>query len=103
MTKTKQRNIRYMTLPDLEQYFETLGEKKFRAKQVYEWIWQKQAQSFDAMTNLSKELRIKLSENFSFPALKVDATQYSADGTVKSRFRTTEGHLVEGVLIPTES
>jgi len=97
------KNIRTLGLNELQHYFETLGEKKFRAKQVYEWIWQKQAQSFDAMTNLSKELRVKLSENFSFPALKVDATQYSADGTVKSRFRTTEGHLVEGVLIPTES
>jgi 23S rRNA (adenine2503-C2)-methyltransferase len=97
------KNIRTLGLEELQHYFETLGEKKFRAKQVYEWIWQKQAQSFEAMTNLSKELRVKLSENFSFPALKVDATQYSADGTVKSRFRTTEGHLVEGVLIPTES
>ena len=97
------KNIRTLGLDELQHYFETLGEKKFRAKQVYEWIWQKQAQSFEAMTNLSKELRTKLSENFSFPALKVDATQYSADGTVKSRFRTTEGHLVEGVLIPTES
>jgi 23S rRNA (adenine2503-C2)-methyltransferase len=100
---TALKNIRNLGLDELQHYFETLGEKKFRAKQVYEWIWQKQAQSFDAMTNLSKELRVKLAENFSFPALKVDATQYSADGTVKSRFRTTEGHLVEGVLIPTES
>src|SRR6476469_971756 len=97
------KNIRSLSLEELQQYFETLGEKKFRARQVYEWIWQKQAQSFESMTNLSKELRAKLASNFSFPALKVDATQYSADGTVKSRFRTTEGHLVEGVLIPTES
>jgi len=97
------KNIRSLSLEELQQYFETLGEKKFRARQVYEWIWQKQAQSFEAMTNLSKELRAMLATNFSFPALKVDATQYSADGTVKSRFRTTEGHLVEGVLIPTES
>jgi 23S rRNA (adenine2503-C2)-methyltransferase len=92
-----------MSLGDLEQYFETLGEKKFRAKQVYEWIWQKHAHSFEAMTNLSKELRAKLSEHFSLPALSVDATQYSSDGTIKSRFKTVDGHLVEGVLIPTES
>ncbi|TMI70026.1 MAG: 23S rRNA (adenine(2503)-C(2))-methyltransferase RlmN [Bacteroidetes bacterium] len=103
MTKTKQRNIRYMTLPDLEQYFEDLGEKKFRAKQVYEWIWQKKAMSFADMTNLSKELRQKLGEEFTLPALTIDATQYSADGTVKNRFKTWDGHLVEGVLIPTES
>lgn len=85
------------------QYFEDLGEKKFRAKQVHEWIWLKHAHSFDAMTNLSKDLRTKLSEHFSLPALSVDATQYSADGTVKSRFKTFDGHLVEGVLIPTEN
>lgn len=102
MIKTAHQNIRHLTLNELEQYFEETGEKKFRAKQVYEWIWQKQAPSFDAMTNLSKELRQKLSSKFSLPALTIDATQYSADGTVKSRFKTFDGHLAEGVLIPTE-
>lgn len=100
--KTATKNIRHLTLEELNGYFETLGEKKFRAKQVYEWLWLKQAQSFDAMTNLSKELRAKLADHFTLPALTVDATQYSADGTVKSRFRTHDGHLVEGVLIPAE-
>ena len=102
MIKTGQKNIRHLNLPELEQYFETLGEKKFRAKQVWEWLWQKGAQSFADMTNLSKELRHKLGEHFTLPALTIDATQYSADGTVKFRFRTHEGHLCEGVLIPTE-
>ncbi len=102
MLKTEQKNIRHLSLQELEQYFETLGEKKFRAKQVYEWLWQKHAHSFAEMTNLSKELRQTLGENFSLPALTVNATQYSADGTVKSSFKTHEGHLVEGVLIPTE-
>jgi len=101
MSKEK-NNIRYLTLSELEQYFENLGEKKFRARQVYEWLWQKHAHSFEAMTNLSKPLRQQLEENFSLPALAVDTTQYSADGTIKSRFRTHEGHLVEGVLIPTD-
>jgi len=102
MLKTEQKNIRHLTLPELEKYFETRGEKKFRAAQVYEWLWQKQVQSFDAMTNLGKELRNKLKEDFSLPALTVDATQYSSDGTIKSRFKTHEGYRVEGVLIPTE-
>ncbi|HEU4632446.1 MAG TPA: 23S rRNA (adenine(2503)-C(2))-methyltransferase RlmN, partial [Flavisolibacter sp.] len=97
------KNIRQLNLPDLENFFESLGEKKFRAKQVWEWLWQKHALSFADMTNLSKELRQKLGDNFALPALMVDATQYSADGTVKSRFKTHEGHLCEGVLIPTES
>lgn len=102
MLKTTVRNIRQLSLADIEQYFETLGEKKFRAKQVYEWLWQKQAQHFDAMTNLSKELRNKLKEDFTLPALTIDTIQSSSDGTVKTRFKTHEGYLVEGVLIPTE-
>ncbi|HJW17507.1 MAG TPA: 23S rRNA (adenine(2503)-C(2))-methyltransferase RlmN [Flavisolibacter sp.] len=97
------KNIRQLSLPDLENYFIAMGEKKFRAHQVWEWLWQKHAHSFADMTNLSKELRQKLGENFSLPALMVDASQYSADGTVKSRFKTHEGHLCEGVLIPTDS
>lgn len=96
------KNIRQLSLNDLEDFFATIGEKKFRTKQVWEWLWQKHAHSFADMTNLSKELRQKLGENFSLPALTIDATQYSADGTVKSRFKTHEGHLCEGVLIPTE-
>ncbi|TXT34489.1 MAG: 23S rRNA (adenine2503-C2)-methyltransferase, partial [Chitinophagaceae bacterium] len=58
--------------------------------------------SFEAMSNLSKELRTKLAADFSLPALKIDATQFSNDGTVKSRFKTFDGHLIEGVLIPTD-
>jgi 23S rRNA (adenine2503-C2)-methyltransferase len=97
------KNIRQLALADLEEYFATFGEKKFRAKQVYDWLWLKPVQSFDAMTNLSKELRLKLKEEFTLPGLTVDATQYSEDGTVKSRFKTHDGHLIEGVLIPTGS
>lgn len=103
MAKAVKQNIRTLTLPDIEAYFEEMGEKKFRAKQVYEWLWLKQAQEIDAMTNLSKEIRAKLKEDFTLPALTIDATQYSSDGTVKSRFKTHDGHLVEGVLIPTET
>ena len=95
-------NIRQLSFEELSLYFEQMGEKKFRAKQVYEWLWQKHAHTFDAMTNLSKELRAKLNEHFILPALQVESTQYSEDGTVKSRFKTTEGHFVEGVLIPTD-
>lgn len=95
-------NIRQLSYADLENFFIALGEKKFRSKQVWEWLWQKNARSFADMTNLSKELRQKLGENFTLPAMMVDATQYSADGTVKTRFKTHEGHLCEGVLIPSE-
>ena len=98
----KVKNIRHLSLAELEQYFEAMGDKKYRAKQVWEWIWTKQVQSIAGMTNLSKGLREKLGADFALPALTVDATQYSADGTIKSRFRTHDGHLVEGVLIPAD-
>jgi 23S rRNA (adenine2503-C2)-methyltransferase len=96
------RNIRHLSLGELETYFSELGQPRFRAKQVHEWLWQKKATGFGDMTNLSKDLRGLLSDTFSLPALTVDASQFSSDGTVKSRFRTADGHLVEGVLIPTE-
>lgn len=95
------KNIRHLSLAEIETFFAELGEKKFRAKQVYEWLWQKGALSFADMTNLSKDMRQLLGEQFTLPALTIDATQYSADGTIKSRFKTWDGHLVEGVLIPT--
>ena len=97
------QNIRHLSYADLENFLLSIGEKKFRAKQIWEWLWQKHAHSFADMTNLSKELRQKLGENFSLPSLAISNTQYSADGTVKSGFKTHEGHLCEGVLIPTES
>lgn len=95
------KNIRHLSLAEIETFFAELGEKKFRAKQVYEWLWQKGAMSFADMTNLSKDMRQLLGEQFTLPSLAIDATQYSADGTIKSRFKTWDGHLVEGVLIPT--
>jgi 23S rRNA (adenine2503-C2)-methyltransferase len=96
-------NIRTLSLPQLKEYFESIGDKKFRAIQTYEWLWKKNARSFDDMSNLSKELRVKLAEHFTLPAITTDATQISADGTIKSRFKTFDGHFIEGVLIPTEN
>lgn len=96
-------NIRHLSLEELTAVFAELGEKKFRTKQVWEWLWKKGAASFEEMTDLSKELRSKLSEKFSFPSLKLGATQHSSDGTVKFSFKTVEGFVCEGVLIPTEN
>lgn len=100
---TALKNIRTLSLPELKEYFESIGDKKFRAIQTYEWIWKQNARSFDEMTNLGKDLRQKLAENFSFPAIVNDTTQISCDGTLKSRFKTHDGHFMEGVLIPTEN
>ena len=98
-----QQNIRHLSLPELETYFTTIGQPMFRVKQVHEWLWQKHAHSFDDMTNLSKDLRTKLAAEFTLPALKIETVQNSEDGTIKSRFKTSDNHFVEGVLIPTEA
>ncbi|GAC1421619.1 MAG: 23S rRNA (adenine(2503)-C(2))-methyltransferase RlmN [Flavisolibacter sp.] len=103
MVRGEQKNIRHLSQAELMEYFEKIGEKPFRAKQLWEWLWIKGAKSFGDMTNLSRELRQKLGENFSFPSLIIEATQNSQDGTIKSRFITFEGHACEGVLIPTEN
>lgn len=99
MTETKQ-NIRLLTLDELKNYFVEIGEKSFRAKQVYEWLWKKSAMNFDEMTNLSKTTRIILKENFSLPAVKIRTSQCSADKTIKNAFELADGNIVEGVLIP---
>jgi len=100
MDKTRP-NIRHTQVSDIERFISDAGEPAYRVKQIQEWLWQKHAQSFDDMSNLSKALRQKLVENFSLPALSLDATQMSEDGTIKTRFRTFDDHMVEGVLIPT--
>jgi 23S rRNA (adenine2503-C2)-methyltransferase len=96
------QNIRHLNKAQVEEYFLSINEKKFRSQQVWEWLWQKHAMSFDDMSNLSKELRNKLAAEFTLPALIIDEMQTSADGTIKSRFKTFDGHSIEGVLIPTE-
>lgn len=78
-----------------------MGEKPFRAKQVYEWLWQKSALNFESMTNLSKDLRKALDEHFAIHGVVVHNQQRSSDRTIKSAFRLHDNHIVEGVLIPT--
>ena len=77
-----------------------MGEKKFRAKQIYEWLWKKSATSFDEMTNLSKALREQLNDKFEIRNISTDIVQHSNDGTIKSRFTLHDDHLIESVLIP---
>ena len=96
------QNIRQLSADELKVWFTERGLQPFRARQVWEWIWTKQAHSFGEMTNLSKDLRQELGNHFSLPALNIDETQHSNDGTIKTRFRTWDGHAVEGVLIPTD-
>lgn len=93
-------DIRQQSLQEIESIFTERGEPKFRAKQVWEWLWKKGAHSFDEMTNLSKPTRQFLDENFMINAITENKVQRSLDGTIKSRFRLHDGHMIESVLIP---
>lgn len=101
MTAKHKTDIRGLGLDALIERFTQMGEKGYRAKQVYEWLWQKSCVSFDEMSNISKELRKKLDENFVINNVKINNSQFSADKTIKNSFILHDSHLIEGVLIPT--
>ncbi|MDR6942848.1 23S rRNA (adenine(2503)-C(2))-methyltransferase RlmN [Mucilaginibacter pocheonensis] len=94
-------DIRSLSLEALQEHFIRMEEKSFRAKQVYEWLWRKSCFSFNEMSNISKELRTKLNENFVINNVKINSSQISADKTIKNSFILHDAHLIEGVLIPT--
>lgn len=95
------KDIRALSLDELKFHFITLGEKPFRAKQVYYWLWSKNLHSIQEMTNLSKDLRDKLDLEFFINPIAVDLLQKSSDGTIKNGVKLHDGLLVESVLIPT--
>ena len=93
-------DIRDLTLAELRAELEAMGEKPFRAAQVFEWLYKKKAASFDEFTNLAKPLRDKLSARFAIRGLEVADKRESTDGTTKFLFRLGDGEHVETVLIP---
>jgi 23S rRNA (adenine2503-C2)-methyltransferase len=96
----EKQDIRKMSVDQLKGWMAEHGEKAFRAKQIYEWIWKKSANSFAEMTNLSLSTRQLIDEHFVIHSMEVAKQQQSNDGTIKSAFRLFDGNLVEGVLIP---
>lgn len=99
---TTKKDIRKLSQAEIEEYFKEIGEKPFRAKQVYEWLWKKNAHQFDDMTNISKALREQLGGNFQIQPVEVDLLQKSNDGTIKNAVKLHDGNVVESVLIPTD-
>lgn len=83
--------------------FKSLNEPAFRAKQVYQWLWQKCAVNFDEMTNLSKDLRAKLETNFKIAPVTISEMQVSNDRTIKCAMKLDDDKIVESVLIPTDT
>ncbi|WP_296382829.1 23S rRNA (adenine(2503)-C(2))-methyltransferase RlmN [Winogradskyella sp.] len=99
----KKKDIRALTKEQLREFFVKNGDKAFRGNQVYEWLWQKSAHSFEDMTNVSLETRQMLQDNFVINHIKVDQMQRSSDGTIKNAVRLHDDLIVESVLIPTAS
>ncbi len=99
----EKKDIRSLTKDQLRNFFVANGDKAFRGNQVYEWLWSKASHNFEDMTNVSKETRAMLEENFVINHIKVDTMQRSEDGTVKNAVRLHDGLIVESVLIPTNT
>lgn len=93
-------DIRHCQPIDILNFIEAIGEKKFRAAQIDEWLWKKGARSFAEMTNLSAALRQTLQDHFAFGQTVIDQFAESSDKTVKYIFRFQDNKQVEGVLIP---
>lgn len=97
----KQQDIRNLSCEELARYCESIGEKGFRAAQIFEWIYKKGAWSFDRMRTLSAPLRQRLSEDFCIQTLAIAQKQAAKDGTTKFLFELPDKERIETVLIPT--
>ena len=97
----QKEDIRNFSHDELAAYLESVQEKAFRATQVFEWIYEKGAGSFESMLNLPKELRLKLAGRFSLEPLTISSKDVSVDGTTKFLFDLKDQQKVETVLIPT--
>jgi 23S rRNA (adenine2503-C2)-methyltransferase len=95
-------DVKSLTLPELEAEMQGMGSEKFRARQVYKWLWQKGARAFDEMTNLSRATKVTLEERFYIPWLECVGVLESKDGTKKFLWKTFDGFQIESVLIPDE-
>ncbi len=102
MSNTK-KNIRELSIDGIKDYLTSIGEKPFRAKQIFEWLWKKNTHVFTDMSNLSLSLREKLEEDFLIDHIVLDDQQISSDKTIKCAFKVNETQVIEGVLIPTKS
>jgi len=96
-------DIRGVFLKELEDSFREMGEKSFRARQVFDWIYKKGASDFDAMKNLPPELRTKLKEKFLLSPPQIATEHHSIDGTKKFLFSMADREKVETVIIPTNT
>ena len=102
MSSNNKTDLKNLTLPDLEQFLQGKGKERFRATQIFKWLYQQDAASFEEMTNISKALRAELSETACISRLEPEVVETGSDGTRKYLFPLADGHSVETVLIPIE-
>ena len=97
------KDIRELSLEQIQEFCIEHKMPKFRAKQVWEWLWKKRAVSFEEMTSLSKDMRELFSNNFTINAVKIHKAERSIDGTIKYSLQLHDKLLVEGVIIPSKN
>lgn len=95
-------DLKNYDLEELESFIAGSGKEKYRARQIFKWLYQKGAVSFEEMSNLSKEFRRELADSASISVLVPEVMEISRDGTKKYLFRLTDGNTIESVLIPEE-
>ena len=100
---SENKDIRELSLEQIQEFCLEHKMPKFRAKQVWEWLWKKRAVSFEEMTSLSKDLRELFSNNFAIKAVKIHKAERSIDGTIKYSLQLHDKLLVEGVIIPSKN
>lgn len=93
------KNIKDYSLEDLKNELKEIGEKPFRAEQIFKWLYDEKVKSFDEMTNLSLELREKLKDNYTMCNFNILKKQESKDGTIKYLFDVLDGNAIETVLM----
>lgn len=94
------QDIRKLSYQELEKSIIKSGEKKFRAKQIYEWLWKKRITNFNDITNISKDLRTFLENNYLIKSIIISNNQKSIDKSIKYAFKLSDENYIEGVLIP---
>jgi len=99
----QKKDIRNLSEEQLQDFFVSKGEKAFKGRQVYRWLWNKSTYDFDDMSNISKRSREILKENFVINQAEIHQTQKSSDGTIKNAVRLFDNLIVESVLIPAEN
>ena len=93
------KNIKDYNLDDLKEELKNLGEKPYRAEQIFKWLYDEKVKSFDEMTNLSKDLREKLEQEYTICNFNILKKQQSKDGTIKYLFDVLDGNAIESVVM----